>query len=160
MARARTSRGPNTFRRHCEERSDEAVDAFACCDMDCFASLAMTLGVRRRLPDVAPSHRRGDAIEPDTDAASFGVWSSFLAAPKMMIPAPGLSSDLSPVTKATMECRAAPQLSSRRPLYLTRMFRPSVPASVGDSGVGHGAAGQRSQGRNPSASPRWASGKM
>jgi hypothetical protein len=28
--------------RHCEERSDEAIHASASCDMDCFASLAMT----------------------------------------------------------------------------------------------------------------------
>src|ERR1700760_3786231 len=29
--------------RHCEERSDEAIHLSACCGMDCFASLAMTV---------------------------------------------------------------------------------------------------------------------
>jgi hypothetical protein len=29
--------------RHCEERSDEAIQLSACGDMDCFAALAMTV---------------------------------------------------------------------------------------------------------------------
>jgi hypothetical protein len=66
-----------TFRRHCEERSDEAIHVSACGNMDCFATLAMTeafpLAERKRaalgrssaslnsmLPSRVPGERVGD----------------------------------------------------------------------------------------------------
>ncbi len=70
--RAHSRRG-NALRRHCEERSDEAIHASACRAMDCFASLAMTL--RRapaKKPSIAPSFR-GDAKASNPNLKFFAL---------------------------------------------------------------------------------------
>jgi hypothetical protein len=45
------------FRRHCEERSDEAIHLSACRAMDCFAALAMTARERCRWKIRSPDER-------------------------------------------------------------------------------------------------------
>src|SRR6201999_3039506 len=48
--------------RHCEERSDEAIQT-SCLALDCFASLAMTESIRRLCPQplrVDVDHQRGE----------------------------------------------------------------------------------------------------
>jgi hypothetical protein len=67
---------------------------------------------------------------PTLTRLASSVPSSFFAAPKMMILAPGFSSDLSPATKVTIGVPSAPRLSFQPSLYLTRMFWPSVPFTV------------------------------
>ncbi|NEW99176.1 hypothetical protein DY467_20555 [Rhodopseudomonas sp. BR0G17] len=39
---ARKSQASKSQRRHCEERSDEAIQRHSALELDCFASLAMT----------------------------------------------------------------------------------------------------------------------
>ncbi len=45
MTPAALARTRATRRRHCEERSDEAIHAAGAVEMDCCAALAMTFGV-------------------------------------------------------------------------------------------------------------------
>src|SRR3954469_7632546 len=52
-------------RRHCEERSDEAIHAFLCGQMDCFAPLAMTVLATAPYPQLSSLRKQG----PITPAA-------------------------------------------------------------------------------------------
>ena len=61
----------NANGRHCEERSDEAIQASACCDMYCFASLAMTRVVRR-IPE-GPEETPLRMIDLPGNPCSFGA---------------------------------------------------------------------------------------
>src|SRR6185312_7351432 len=89
------------------------------------------------------------------------VPSSFLAAPKMMTLAPGFTSDFSALTKVTIGVPGGTTTFFSPSLYLTRMFWPSVPAAMlATVALVMVLFGRRSQGRNPSPAPRWASGKM
>ncbi|NEW94491.1 hypothetical protein DY468_21280 [Rhodopseudomonas sp. BR0M22] len=56
------------FLRHCEERSDEAIQRLSAQPLDCFASLAMTdaaVVVNSREPSVRSTYRKGRA-SPDS----------------------------------------------------------------------------------------------
>jgi hypothetical protein len=107
------------------------------------------------------SHRRRDAVAADIDAVGFQVPSSFLVAPKMMILAPGFSSDLSPGRKVTIGVPGGTTTFFSPSLYLTRMSWPSVPATVvATVALVMVELGRRSQGRKPSATPRCDSGKI
>src|SRR6202795_4256617 len=98
---------------------------------------------------------------PTLTRLASSVPSSFLVAPKMMILAPGVSSDLSPGRKVTIGVPGGTTTFFSPSLYLTRMFWPSVPATVWATvALVMVELGRRSQGRKPSAAPRWASGKM
>src|ERR1700724_2325742 len=67
---------------------------------------------------------------PTFTRAASSVPSSFLVALKMMILAPGFSSDLSPVTKVTIGVSFGTTTFFSPSLYLTRILWPSVPATV------------------------------
>ena len=91
---------------------------------------------------------------PTLTRLASSVPSSFFAAPKMMILAPGFSSDLSPATKVTIGVPGGTTTFFSPSLYLTRMFWPSVPFTVcGDGGVGHGAS-WRADPRDENLRPR------
>src|SRR5438477_8242217 len=98
---------------------------------------------------------------PTLTRAASSVPSSFLVAPKMMILAPAFSSDLSPATKVTMGVFGGTTTFFSPSLYLTRMFWPSVPLTVvATVALVMVELGRWSQGRKPSAAPRWLSGKI
>src|SRR5882757_1548353 len=67
---------------------------------------------------------------PTLTRLASSVPSSFFAAPKMMILAPGLTSDLSLATKVTIGVSGGTTTFFSPSLYLTRMFWPSVPFTV------------------------------
>src|SRR5206468_10136374 len=67
---------------------------------------------------------------PTLTLAASSVPSSFFVAPKMMIFAPGFSSDLSPATKVTIGVSGGTTTFFSPSLYLTKMLWPSVPFTV------------------------------
>src|SRR6476646_3395217 len=67
---------------------------------------------------------------PTLTRLASSVPSSFFTAPKMMIFAPGFSSDLSPATNVTIGVPSGTTTFFSPSLYLTRMFWPSVPFTV------------------------------
>src|SRR5258708_29148047 len=82
--------------------------------------------------------------------------SAFWTAPKMMILAPGFSSDLSPTTKVTIGVFGGTTTFFSPSLYLTRILSPSVPATLSATvALVMVLPGLRSQGLTPSATPRW-----
>ena len=76
------------------------------------------------------SHRRGDAVAADIDAAGFQRAVVLLGGAEDDDLAPGFSSDFSPVTKVTIGVPGGTTTFFSPSLYLTRMFWPSVPATV------------------------------
>src|SRR5438309_8073586 len=118
-----------------------------------------------------PSPKRGEGSSPHIGGvtpsrptltlAASSVPSSFFVAPKMMIFAPGFSSDLSPATKVTIGVSGGTTTFFSPSLYLTRMFWPSVPFTVSATvALVMVLPGRWSHGRKPSAAPRWASGQI
>src|SRR5882757_4402087 len=116
----------------------------------------------RLVERVEPGHIGGvTPSRPTLTRAASSVPSSFLLAPKMMILAPAFSSDLSPATKATIGVSGGTTIFFSPSLYLTRMFCPSMPFTVSATvALVMVLPGRWSQGRKPSAAPRWVSGKM
>src|SRR5882757_7390395 len=86
--------------------------------------------------------------------------SSFLVAPKMMILAPGFSSDFSPATKVTIGVSGVTSTFFSPSLYLTTMVSPSLASTFWSTvAMVMVLLGRRSQGREPSPVPRIASGQ-
>src|SRR6476620_8476420 len=111
-------------------------------------------GKRHHIGGVIPSR-------PTLTRLASSVPSSFVTAPKMMIFAPGFSSDLSPATNVTIGVPSGTTTFFSPSLYLTRMFWPSVPFTVWATvALVMVEFGRWSQGLKPSAAPRWFSGKI
>jgi hypothetical protein len=77
MAGFNTRRRSGRFRsRHCEERSDEAIQAGASEELDCFAALAMTL-MERHYPLSSSPAKAGDPVRcglSDQSLMSLEYW--------------------------------------------------------------------------------------
>src|SRR3979490_3399785 len=76
---------------------------------------------------------------PTLTRAASRVPSSFFAALKMMILAPGFSSDLSPATNVTIGVSGGTTTFFSPSLYLTRILAVDSRDRLGDGGIGHGA---------------------
>ncbi len=85
--------GHKQIRCHCEEQSDEAIHACACCDMDCFACARNDDPASRRLLTMWMGHGQGPSVSHTMESAvRVSKWGDSLAVrlPKALIEKMGL----------------------------------------------------------------------